>query len=110
MLDFLNITVGWDFKTIIVVAVLAFLFYLLLLIIPGVGIVVKHITHTISKYVLHPLFHATVVVVGTWIMQFFWFLFKYLIFALKVYFYNISKTHGKIYPKLAKKKIGVIDE
>lgn len=110
MFDFLNVTNGWDFKTAVVVALVVFCFYCLLLIIPGVGVVVKHITHTISKYIIHPLVHATIVVVGTWVMQFFWFIFKYFIFSFKVYFYNLIRTHGKIYPKLAKKKIGVIDE
>ncbi|MBP9743302.1 MAG: hypothetical protein KBD37_08090 [Burkholderiales bacterium] len=110
MFDYFNIDPNWDIKTWVVVGVIVFLVYLLLLVIPGVGVVVKHITHTITKYVIHPLFHATVVVVGTWILQFFWFLFKHFLFAVKGYCYHLTRTHEKIYPKLAKKKIGVIDE
>lgn len=108
--NLLSLISAWDFKSIIVVGAIVIFVYLLLLVIPGVGIVVKHITHTITKYVLHPLFHATVVVVGTWTLQFFWYLIKYFMFCVKGYFYHLTRTHAKIYPKLAKKKIGVIDE
>lgn len=110
MFDYFTLNSNWDIKTLIVGVVIIILIYLLLLVIPGVGVVVKHITHTMTKYVLHPLFHATVVVVGTWILQFFWFLFKHFLFAVKGYCYHLTRTHEKIYPKLAKKKIGVIDE
>lgn len=101
---------NWDFEYILVISVCILGIYLILLIIPGVGTVVKHITHTLTKYIIFPVINFFVKEVCLMIFRFIWAFVKYVLKALKVYWYNLTQTHEKIYPKLAKKKIGVIDD
>ena len=97
-------------NTAIITVIIIILVYLIALIIPGVGSVVKHITHTITKYVIHPFFKYVIEAIALLLLKMIWWLFKYVIYAFRIYLYNLTRTHEKIYPKLEQKKIGVIDE
>lgn len=103
---------GFDinYNTAIITAIIVILVYLIALIIPGVGSVVKHITHTITKYIIHPFSKYVIEAIALLILKMIWWLFKYVIDAFRIYLYNLTRTHEKIYPKLEQKKIGIIDE
>lgn len=107
MFDYFNIDPS---NEIVVTSVIVICLFLLGFLIPGWNIIQKYIVGFIWSHIIHKLFHAAVVVTGTWIGQMFFWMFKYLLFAVKGYCYHLTRTHEKIYPKLAKKKIGVIDE
>lgn len=54
MFSFLLFLEG-SWETILISTIAAIVIYLILLMIPGIGDIVKHITHTITKYILHHL-------------------------------------------------------
>lgn len=108
MFDIMPFHIDVTFREMIILTLALIIVYLILLIIPGVGSVVKHITHTITKYIVHPLFKYVFEALGLLLLKFIWWFFKYVLFALKVYVHNITRSHETIYPKLNTKKVGVI--
>lgn len=94
-----------------IIYVLIFLgLYLLSLIIPGVGALVKHISHTITKYIIHPLFKYVFEAVVILLLKLFWWYIKYMLFAIRVYLFHLTTSHKQIYPELKGKELGAIDE
>lgn len=110
MFDLLPFHLDVTFRQVIIIVLAIIGIYLLLLVIPGVGSVVKHITHTISKYIIHPLVKYVFEAAIVWFFKMLWWGYKYLMFAFVVYFHNLTKTHERIYPALNKKQIGVIND
>lgn len=110
MFDLLPLHFDVSFKEVIILALALLVVYLILLIIPGVGSVVKHITHTAMKYIIHPLFKYVFEALGLLFLKFIWWFIKYVFFALRVYGHNLTRSHARIYPKLNKKQVGVINE
>ena len=99
-----------SYREFIILAIIIGAIYLILLIIPGVGSVVKHVTHTIVKYLIHPIIKYVFEALIIWLLKMLWWLLKYLLFTVRVYFYNLTRSHNSIYPALEQKKIGVINE
>lgn len=110
MFDLLPFHFNMSYREVIIIVMSILVIYLILLIIPGVGSVVRHISHTITKYVIHPLVKYVFEALAVWFLKMLWWACKYLLFALKVYFFNLTRSHEKIYPALNKKQIGVINE
>lgn len=110
MFDIMPFHLDISFREMIILTLGVIIVYLILLIIPGVGSVVKHITHTFTKYIIHPIIKYVFEALGLLLLKFIWWFFKYVLFALKVYTYNLTHSHATIYPKLNSKKVGVINE
>lgn len=100
----------FNYRQVIIYVLIFFSLYLISLIIPGVGALVKHISHTITKYIIHPLFKYVFEAVTILVLKLFWWYFKYMLFAIKVYLFHIMTPHNKIYPELKGKELGAIDE
>lgn len=100
----------YNYRQFIIYALIFIALYLISLIIPGVGAIIKHVSHTITKYVIHPIIKYVFEALGLLILKLFWWYIKYMLFALKVYFFHIVTPHEKIFPELKGKELGVIDE
>lgn len=110
MFDLLPFHFNMTYREIIIIVISILVIYLILLIIPGVGSVVRHISHTITKYVIHPLVKYVFEALAVWFLKVIWWSVKYVLFAFRVYFFNLTHSYEKIYPALNKKQIGVINE
>ncbi|MBX9865485.1 MAG: hypothetical protein K2Y14_01115 [Burkholderiales bacterium] len=110
MFDVLPFHFDVSYREVIILAIIILALYLILLIIPGVGSVIRHITHTFVKYIIHPLIKYVFEAMAIWFLKMCWWFIKYLLFAFRVYFYNLSRSHISIYPALNKKQIGVITD
>lgn len=110
MFDLLPFHFDYSFRQIIILITVIIVIYLISLLIPGVGNVVKHISHTITKYVIHPIVKYVFEAAIVWLVKILWWAFKYLMFSLRVYFYNLTTPRSKIFPELKQKQIGVVSD
>lgn len=110
MFDLFQLNFDFSTRQVIILILSIALVYLVSLMIPGIGPLVKHVSHTITKYIIHPIskyvFEAAIV----WVIKTIWWLIKHVFFALKVYFYHLTTPRMRIFPELNKKQIGVINE
>lgn len=110
MFDLFQFHFDYSFRQIIILITVIIVIYLISLLIPGVGNVVKHISHTITKYVIHPIVKYVFEAAIVWLVKIMWWAFKYLMFSLKVYLYNLTTPRAKIFPELKQKQIGVVSD
>lgn len=100
----------FNYRQVIIYVFIFLALYLVSLIIPGVGVIIKHVSHTITKYLIHPIFKYVFEALTLLLLKLFWWYLKYMLFALRVYLFHIITPHDKIYPELKGKELGVIDE
>lgn len=103
-------SLDFNLRQVVIIIIALVGIYLIALVIPGIGVVVKHISHTITKYIIHPIVKYVFEAAIIWLFKTIWWAIKHLFFAFRVYFYHLTTSRKKVYPELSQKKIGVIDE